>query len=50
MEYAAAAPRARYAAFNREEAALPAGMGERAVAVVGDLAQSLVALAREVRP
>lgn len=45
MRYASDAPHAMYVAFNREEAQLPAGMGERAMAVAGDLGAALVDLA-----
>ena len=45
MRYASNAPHAMYVAFNREEAQLPAGMGERAMAVAGDLGAALVDLA-----
>lgn len=45
MRYASSAPHALYAAFNREAAQLPAEMGERSVAVAGDLGAALLDLA-----
>lgn len=45
MRHAGQAPGAAYVVLNRDEAVLPFGMGERAVALAGDLGQTLVALA-----
>ena len=45
MRYAEQAPGAAYVVLNRDEAVLPSGMGERAVAIAGDLGQTMAALA-----